>query len=205
MLHSNTKAISVATVAFLVLMGIVLLAYQYSRPRGGTIVLPGGVTYLGPSPSQKDAVWVEKKGRVYPYAFRVPEALVLTTFPDDPYDSYAVTGDGIDPQSNVLVVIEDLSREERKKPYIQKSKQAYIEEFWAKQYNLTGVQTIKRFTNTQGLVGYRVKFATGSGPSPYDDVFFEVPGKPNLLIHLSHEILDPTLFDRIVDTVSWNK
>ena len=44
------KILPVVGVVFIFLAGIVLLAYEYSRPRTGSIVLPNGVTYLGPSP-----------------------------------------------------------------------------------------------------------------------------------------------------------
>lgn len=203
-------------IVFLVLIGIVLLAYQYSRPRGGAIVLPGGVTYLGQSPAttpipvaatlftaDASVPRSAKNGAKYPYIFSVPETLTLTPFLTEEFDAYAITWNNMAPEANVLIGIEDLSRDDKRAPYVNKTKKDYIESYWAKQYNLTGIKTIAPFTNTKGLKGYKVKFQTAGGLSPFDDVFFEVPGRPNLVIHLSNAILDPTVFERIVESVEW--
>ncbi|MEK7141299.1 MAG: hypothetical protein AAB800_02000, partial [Patescibacteria group bacterium] len=195
-----------------------------------TVVLPGGITYLGPSPtesqkskveSQKsaqdnkattdpmrftagpDVVWTSVKSIKYGYTFSVPETLTLEPFLTDEFDAYAITWNNVPKEANVLIGVENLSSDEKKAVFVQKSKKDYIEIFWSKQYNLTGVKSIEPFTNTKGLKGYKVKFQTKDGVSPFDDVFLEVPTKPNLLIHLSHAILDPSVFEKIVDSVSW--
>lgn len=220
-----TKSLPVIGGVFLVLVAIVFLAYQYSKPRPGAVVLPGGITYLGPSPTiaisdkQKaisvaeterlrftagsDAVWTTVKSTKYGYTFAVPETLTLEPFLTDEFDAYAITWNNVSKEANVLIGVEDLSRDEKRAPFVQKSKKDYIESFWSKQYNLTGVKTFEPFTNSMGLKGYKVKFQTTDGVSPFDDVFFEVPKKPNLVIHLSNAILDPTVFDRIIKSVTW--
>ncbi|MBI4066296.1 hypothetical protein HY411_01125, partial [Candidatus Gottesmanbacteria bacterium] len=47
-----TRVLPMVGIVFTILTGIVIVGYLYSRPRGGTIVLPGGITYLGPSPTK---------------------------------------------------------------------------------------------------------------------------------------------------------
>lgn len=216
------RAGSIAGAAFLILLGVVFLAYLYSRPRGGAIVLPGGVTYLGPSPTAKaqssnvktqneqqrftaetDEVWTTVKSTKYGYTFSVPETLTIEPFLTEEFDAYAINWNNVAPEANVLIGIENLSNDEKKAVFVQKSKKEYIESYWAKQYNLTGIKTLELFTNTKGLKGYKVKFQTADGVSPFDDVFFEVPKRPNLVIHLSNAILDPAVFEKIVESVEW--
>lgn len=216
-------------IAFLVLTGIVFLAYQYSRPRPGGVVLPGGITYLGPSPTVKETInkkqetdgkialadpmrftadasvsWTTIKSAKYAYTFSIPETLTLTPFLTEEFDAYAITWNNVAKEANVLIGVENLASDEKKAMYVQKSKKEYIESFWSKQYNLTGIKTMEPFTNGKGLNGYKVKFQTTGGISPFDDVFFEVPKMPNLVVHLSNAILDPTVFDKIVESVTWS-
>ncbi|MDP1722136.1 MAG: hypothetical protein Q8L37_02910 [Candidatus Gottesmanbacteria bacterium] len=237
-----SKTLPVIGGAFLILVAIVFLAYQYSKPRPGTVVLPGGITYLGPSPtesqksppkadqplagkveSQKSAQenvaeaersrfttdasvpWTTVKSTKYGYTFSVPETLTLEPFLTDEFDAYAITWNNVSKEANVLVGVENLSNDDKRAPYVKKTKKEYIESFWSKQYNLTGVKQITSFTNKKGLKGYKVKFQTAGGVSPFDDVFLEVPAKPNLLIHLSNAIIEGKLFDKIVDSVAWGQ
>ncbi len=224
-----TKTLPVIGGAFLVLISIVFLAYQYSKPRPGAVVLPGGITYLGQSPGGQETInnkqetngkivvadslrftadasvpWTAIKSTKYAYTFSVPKTLTLEPFLTDEFDAYAITWNNVSKEANVLIGVENLSNDEKKAPYVQKTKKEYIESFWSKQYNLTGVKQITSFTNAKGLKGYKVKFQTTDGVSPYDDVFLEVPAKPNLVIHLSNAILDPTVFEKIVESVGWN-
>ncbi|MBI5620867.1 hypothetical protein HY949_03750 [Candidatus Gottesmanbacteria bacterium] len=237
-----TKSLPVIGGAFLVLVSVVFLAYQYSKPRNGTVVLPGGITYLGPSPTVQIAdgkeqitnnkqqttdnrnktqsgdltntdparftatasvPWTTVKSRKYGYTFSIPETLTLEPFLTDEFDAYAITWNNVAKEANVLIGVEDLSKDEKRAPYVKKTKKEYIESFWSKQYNLTGVKTLVPFTNGKGLKGYKVKFKTKDGVSPYDDVFLEVLGRPNLVIHLSNAILDPLVFEKIVESVGW--
>lgn len=181
-----------------ILVLVIFIAHNFTKIREGQIVLPAGGTYLGPSPTP--AAWKEMKGTIYPFTLSVPETLSLTTFPEDPYDIYALAEN---PSSNVLIGVEDLNKVESRKPFVKKSKKEYVETFWWKQFNLAGVEKIEDFTNEKGLQGYKVKFKTSSGLSPYDDVFFEVPDKPNLIIHLSNMTLSTDVFEKIVESVGW--
>lgn len=204
---------------FLVLLGIVLLAYQYSRPRTGAIVLPGGVTYLGPSPKvqetinnkQKasgkipipaDAAWATQTGKKYPYTFLYPSTLSLGVFPNDPFDAVTIFWGDTNSQENLLFRVENLKEMKGKEAYIKKPKKDYVLDWW-KDYTWKGVADIAEFKNSKGLAGYRAKYLDASGSSPFDHVFFEIPNRPDLVIWLSGKMLEQGVFDRVVDSVDW--
>lgn len=210
------KNVAVVGTAFLILISIVTLAYLYSRPRGGAIVLPGGVTYLGPSPkesqeskvkSQKstqkktsvpeDSAWATQTGKKYPYSFLYPSSLSLGVFPDDPFDAVTVFWEDTNPQENLLLRVETVHD-------IKQSKKDYALDWW-KDYTWRGVADVVEFTNSRGLKGYRAKYLNDSGTTPYDHVFFEVPRRPELVIWMSGKMLEQDVFDRIVDSVTWSR
>lgn len=218
----NIKQVgSMASIAFLVLTGIVLLSYQYSRPRGGTIVLPGGVTYLGPMKSAKetrdkgqetgkggkvpvpaDAGWTTREGKKYPYSFLYPTSLSLGFFPNDPFDAVTIFWGDTNPQENLLIRVENFKEMKGKEGYITKPKKDYVLSWW-KDYAWKGVADIAEFTNSKGLKGYRAKYLDTTGSSPFDHIFFEVPNRPELVIWLSGKMLEAGVFDKIVDSVEW--
>ncbi len=199
------QAGSIAGFTFLVLTGIVLLAYQYSQPRGGSIVLPGGITYLGPSPTlpptpgkisvPADTKWQTQSGKKYPYSFLYPTSLSLGFFSGDPFDAVTIFWGDTNPQENLLLRVETL-----KNP--KKSKKDYVLDWW-KDYAWKGVSDIAEFKNSKGLTGYRAKYLDASGSSPFDHIFFEVPNRPELLIWMSGKMLEQGVFDKIVDSVEW--
>lgn len=213
---------------------IALIVLQHNLSFKGTIVLPAGGTYLGPSdttapvptapPAQptaagnnnqtaapaaekftvpKNATWVSVSGRIYPYSFQAPKALSLVTLPNDKFDIYAISWNNVPPDQNVLIGVDDLNRSDNLKQYINVSKRGYVENWW-KQFGLTGVSSITEFTNSNNLKGYRAKYTTASGLSPNDDVFFETPN-PAYVIHLASGVLDTSVFNLIIDSVSWKK
>ena len=207
----------------LVLAVAVYAAYSYARSREGGIVLPGGTTYLGASPTPQGqqpagdlapttpplrftadttVPYKEYFGTAYPFSFSYPETLSLVTFPDNPpMDTIAIAW-GKPPQQNILLNIEILS--ERDKTYIDKSKQEFVENWWKFFTGLKGVAQVTPFTNVNGMKGYKAQYINWANESPNVDVFFEVPGRSDIMIHLANGILDQTIFDRIVDSLKWN-
>ena len=197
-MSSYKKVIAIAVAITVVGIILVLVHYQQISGRQGTIIIPAGNTYLGPTPTQApdSGQWQTVKGHIYPYTMSVPGSIALTTFPNDPYDMYAISGRN--PESNVLIGIDT-------KADPSETKSAYIQS-WRKQFSiLTGVKSIDPFTNSKGLKGYKVKFLNAGGEAPGLDIFFEVPDKPQYVIHLSSGTLDPAVFDKIVDSVGWEK
>jgi hypothetical protein len=203
-MSSYKKAITVAVVVTVIGILLVLAHYQQISGRQGTIVIPAGNTYLGPSPTTQAPAseqWHTVKGHIYPYTMSVPTTIALTTFPNDPYDMYALMGS--DPSSNVLIGVDDLSKNTARSQFTNQPKTAYINA-WYKQFSiLTGVKSIDPFTDSNGLKGYKVKFLTASGESPSLDIFFEIADKPQYVIHLSNGPLDPAVFATIVDSIGW--
>jgi hypothetical protein len=219
--YKNTGMIAVG----ISLVILTLIVLQHNLSFKGTIVLPAGGTYLGPTetaaPAQPtaapvqqqattqgkftvpaNATWVAVYGNKYPYVFRAPKTLNLVTLPGE-FDIYAISINNQPPDQNVLIGVDNLNRNDNLKQYVKGSKRAYVENWW-KQFGLKGVSSISEFTNSNNLKGYRVKYLTATGVSPYDDIFFEVPD-PQYVIHMSTSVLDPSLFNLIIDTVAWKK
>lgn len=208
-MSSYKKAAAVAVVITIIGIVLVIIHYRQISGRQGTIIIPAGNTYLGPpntaTPSTDNAPWHTVKGHIYPYTMSVPETVTLTTFPNDPYDMYAISGKNITPESNVLIGIDDLSKNTTRSQFINQPKTAYINQWWKQFSILTGVKSIDPFTDSKGLKGYKVKFLNAGGETPTLDIFFEVPDKPQYVIHLSNGPLDPAVFANIVDSVGWEK
>ncbi len=150
-----------------------------------------------------DTKWYTVKGKIYPYEFSVPSSLPLVIFPGDQTDSIAISWGNIPPQENVLLNIELINKRDPK--YLNLFKSDYVQNWYKFFSGLKGVKNVEPFTNKNGLKGYKATYINLAGDSPNLDVFFEVPDKPDIMIHLANGILDPALFDRIVDSVSWNK
>ena len=206
-----------AMVISAVLFAGAFMAFKSSQSQPGTIVLPGGITYLGPTPTTKppaplvidgkipvpaDATWTERNGALFPYSFSYPETLSLGVFPDDPFDAVTVFYPGTDSNANIFFRVDTLTKL-NKKQFIGKPSE-YANTWW-KEYAWKGVTSVTAFTNSRGLSGYRAKYKNEQGVTPYDHVFFEVPGSPDLIIWLSGRIFTPETFDRLVDSVSWKK
>jgi hypothetical protein len=177
-------------------------------------VLPGGISYLGPSttpapkatatgkiPVPDSATWATWKGQRYSYSFSYPSSLSLGFFPNDPFDAVTIFWNNTNPQENLLVRVENLSADPNNKQYVNKSKRIYVENWW-KQYAFTGVVSVEEFTTKEGLKAYRAGFKDQTGNVPYEQVFLEVPNKPELVIWMSQKLLEKSTFDRIVDSLS---
>lgn len=202
--------------ALVILIVITVGAYAYAKKRTGTTILPGGSTYLGPtvSPAPQvvssvisvpiDAPAQIWKGQKYPYSFSYPTGLSLGFFPGDPFDAVTVFWGNTNPSENIFIRVEDLNVIAEGKNFISKSKKEYANMWW-KQYNWKGVSEIIEFTNTKGLKGYRAKYVDTAGQTPFDNVFFEVPGRRDLVVWIGGAKLDKPLFDRIVDTFGWGE
>lgn len=208
-----------AILAILILAAAVYAAYLYSQSRSGAIVLPGGVTYTGPTsqaaekkvsplPERKrftakpDVPWIKFSGQYHPYSFSYPETLTLVFFPDDdPLDTVAISWGDIPPQLNILLNLEFI--DQRDPSYIDQPKIEYVRN-WHKHFSgFSGVAKIEPFTNTSGLTGYKAIYINTADQTPNVDVFFEVTNEPNMMIHMANGILDPAIFDRMIDGLEW--
>ncbi len=202
------KTLVIAGIAFLILVLGTYLSYRHTKSRTPQIVLPGGVSYLGPTttstpqtaPTGKitvpdDTAWATWKGQRYPYAFSYPSSLSLGFFPNDPFDAVTIFWGSTNPSENLLL------RVEKRTPQ-QKNTRQYVENWW-KQYAFTGLSTIEEFTTKEGLKGFRVGYKNSAGITPYEHVFLELPRKPELIIWMSQKLLEKPIFDRIVESLTW--
>lgn len=220
--ESEIQKILPAVFVSLFLIIIIGVAVTHAKSTKGTIVLPGGITYLGPTPTPTPsntakfstildgqipiadtAEWTEYTGKTLPYVFMYPNTISLGVFPNDPYDSVTVFYNGTEAQGNLFFRVEDLNLLQ-KSAFITKPKVEYVKQWW-KDYSWTGVSSVTPFTNAHGLVGYRAKYIDSNGQTPYDHVFFEIADRKHLMIWISGKLFPQKIFDRIVDSVNWKK
>lgn len=212
----NFTKLAIATIAAVVILGgAVFATYRYSQKQMGNIVLPGGVTYLGASPTTpvqpstaplrftaaSTVSWNIQTGNIYPHSFSYPSTLPLVFFPGDASDSVAIAWGNIPPQLNILLNMEFIDK--RDEEYIGKPKIEFVRNWYKYFSGLKGVARVEPFTNTNGLKGYKASYINYADTSPNTDVFFEVPGSDSILIHMANGILDPVIFDRIIDSLKW--
>lgn len=219
----ETTRFDIAKFAIVIIVIVILLvvalfiAYKYSQKSSGNIILPGGVTYTGPTLTQtpgnmpiptpvrftapSDGEWDLFGGTIYSYKFSYPKTLPLVVFPGDLSDSVAINWGGIPPQQNVLLNIELIAKRDPK--FVKKPKIEYVRNWYTFFDGLKGVAKVEPFTNINGLKGYRASYVNVQNQSPNTDVFFEIPGQSGVMIHMANGILDPEIFDRIVDSLKW--
>lgn len=210
---NEKKILLVALSIFLILSAASYASYRYAKERTGAVVLPGGITYLGPSPSPSSVsaannsstitvpvgtAWSVYQGKIFPYSFSYPNNLALGVFPNDPFDSVTIFWGNTNPQSNLLLRVENLNKISGAAKYVNEPKINYVQNWW-RGYSFSGMGKITQFTNSQGLAGFRARFEGAT----FDDIFFEVPNRPELILWMSGKLLDQVTFDRIVESVAW--
>lgn len=211
-MNSYTKVIIAAVSIAIVLTALVFSSWSAAVKQNGTIVIPAGNTYLGPNAPKKevqqptsmftiksDTQWHTIQSTKYPYSFSVPTTLpLIQPEGDNPYDLWEISWGGYDPTSTVLI-----SLDYKADPKVQKAD--YVRNWWQQFSGLKAAASIEPFTNSKGLKGFKARYVNEAGETPNLDVFFEVPGHTNYVIHLANGILDPPIFDKIVDSVSWGQ
>lgn len=202
------------TLSTIVLALIVYGSYLYSQRFSSKVILPNGQTYTGQEVTSAqpvvastftagpEVIWKDTKGQVYPYVLNYPETLNVAIFPNDPTDSIAVAWGNIPPQNNILLNVETISS--RNPEYLGKTEE-YVRNWWRFFNGLKGVESVVKFNNASGLVGYKAKFINSADQTPNTDVFFEIPNDNTRVIHLANGILDPQIFDRMVDSLRYEK
>ena len=87
--------------------------------------------------------------------------------------------------------------------YVGKPKD-YVQNWWKFFSGLAGVKSVDRFVNANGVVGYKAAYLTARNEVPNTNIFFEVPQDKTIMIHLANGVLDPEIFNRIVDSFKYN-
>lgn len=217
--QTDFTKLAIATIAgVLILGGAIYGAYRYSQKQAGNVTLPGGVTYLGPSPNptagtqqpptaplrftaDASTPWKDFTGKYYPFSFSYPSTLPLVVFIGDTNDTVAISWGNIPPQQNILLNLEFLDKKDPK--YLSQPKVEYVKDWYKFFSGLKGVEKIEPFTTASGLRGYKASYINYSNSTPNTDVFFDIPGRSNLMIHMANGIIDPTIFNRMLDSVKW--
>jgi hypothetical protein len=210
----NTTKLIIAGVGGVIILGIAIFAaYRYSQKQAGGIALPGGTTYLGPSPTvQPTAVplkftadatttWNVQTGKTYPFSFSYPSTLPIVVFTNDPTDSIGIVWGNTPPQMNILANVEFI--QDRDPKLVKQQKLEYVRNWYKFFSGLKGVASVQPFTNTGGMKGYKAQYVNYANTSPNLDVFFEVPNQPEIMIHMANGIIDSALFEKIIDSVKW--
>lgn len=213
--HYDIRSLVPAVLIGIILLLLVFVAFLSAKDRTGTIVLPGGITYLGPTttpeptraPSRTGLLsippgvtWNSYQGKLFPYHFSYPANLSLGVFPNDPYDAVTVFTSGNDGSGNVFFRVDTLPSM-NKSHYSGKTEQ-YARDWW-KSYSWKGVRSVTSFQNSKGLTGFRATYIDTNGDTPYDHVFFSVPTHPDYVIWVSGRLFDEETFVKIIDSVSW--
>lgn len=215
----DLKKMGLGLIVGSVILAVILYAgYVYSQKNGGRLILPRG-TFTGKNEDKpgfntenpptaplrftagSDVQWMVLKGKTYPYAFSYPQTLSLSVFPNDPSDSVAINWGNINPSFNILLNIEKIT--DRGQEYAGKPEE-YARNWWKAFSGLKGVVAVDKFTNTNGLTGYKAVYLNSLNQSPNVDVFLVMPYDQNLVIHLANGVLDPGIFNRIVDSVKYS-
>lgn len=213
------KLMTTMSIVVIILLTIVIYNFWQLSRNPGYVVLPGGVTYLGPPRqennseqkrndgvfySHENEIWTVYHGSLYPFSFEKPSTLPLAIFANDPTDAIAINWNNINPTENILMHVENITKNNILKQYSTLPKIALIKEHWWKQFtSFTGSKEVTAFINSKGMQGYRTKFLTESGEANGIDVFFEVPKQKNLLVRFGNGVLDPAVFEHIIDTFMW--
>lgn len=211
------KLTFIAGLGIIILIGSIYAAYRYSQSKSGNIMLPNGTTYLGPSPTKvvseqpptaplrftapSDVAWLTYTGKIYPYSFSYPSTLPIVVFPGDGLDSVAIAWGNIPPQQNILLNMEFINS--RDPALVGKPKIEFVKNWYKFFSGLKGLGKFESFTNVNALKGYKASFINYSGATPNIDVFIDIPNDNNLMVHLANGILDPVVFERILDSVKW--
>jgi len=212
-----SKVILVAVGLTALLTLFVIASWRSAAKRTGTVILPGGITYLGPAtpspgsatpalvngkiPVSSDTKWALHEGKLFPFSFSYPASLSLGVFPDDPFDSVTIFYPGTDSQTNLFFRVENLSSQANQK-YLGNVSE-FVRNWWRSYTLWKGVEAVTQFTNAHGLTGYRTRYLDSENKVPFEHVFFEVPNRPDLLIWISGARFPQSVFDKLVDSVDW--
>jgi hypothetical protein len=208
-------AVVISGIAAIVLFGLVFMAYKYANRVPGSILLPGGTTYLGPTetpkPRNPNLFYAEEstplkewKGTIYPYTIQYPETMSPGLFPNDPYDSVTIFWKDSDPNQNIFLRVENLEKDKNAKQFIGKPLRDYAE-YWGKQYVWTTIKNYSEFTTDKGFKSNWVLFSDANGNESGDNYFMMVPNHPEIIIWMSSKIIEQKTFDRLVDTLEWKE
>jgi hypothetical protein len=212
--EKKSKTRAVTTLVIIAVVGSAFVVFQINRK--GAVQQEPTSTYLGPSNEQKTPTaplrftispttpWREYQGKIFPYVFSYPETLSLVVFTNDPTDSVAVSWGNIPPQLNVMLQIDDVAKNPTMRQYLGNPRE-YVNNWWRQYSGLQDISSVTEFTNAKRLRGYRAKFVNYAGVAQNDNVFFAIPNRQDLMVMFANGVLDPSVFDRVLDSFDWKQ
>lgn len=207
-----------------ILFLLILVSYEYGKPRKGEVILPGGITYLGertaPTPAstqtqiQKpllqlsaapNAIWKTFAGKEHPFRFSYPESITVTLYPNAATETVVIRVGAQNPTEYLFLVVLDMTRPGFAS-WKGKPLKDVVENFPSITVGMKSVSNVTPITTINGLSGYRATLTEISGTQT-ENIFFEVPSRSDRIIRLVNvqAILAPELFARMADSLGWGK
>lgn len=196
-----------AILGLIVIAGIVYAGFSYSQ-KTKLQTTPAGDTGSQATENKSEVFvftadpavpWIVFSQPEYAYTFSFPQTLPLYKFTDPPF-SIGIKWNNVDPKYNMLVDQESIQVRDQQSVG---NMEQFVNNWWKSFSGLTGIKSVTRFTNTNGLTGYRAIYINKAGETPNVDVFFADPNNPDRVVHFANGILEPTIFDRIIDSLKF--
>lgn len=149
-----------------------------------------------PFTAAPNETWVTYTDPDYGFSISLPESLDVIPYGKDLGVAYKELAPFA--SSNLLYII-DLA-DIRSGEFVTMGLVEYANNYWQQYSGLTGIQSAESFTNVNGLRGMRAVYINSQGETPSTEVFFEFPDRPGNFVHLASGVLEPSVFDRIVDS-----
>ncbi len=220
--HKQTETILLAGLVTIILVLLSLVLFEFSKPRVGQVILPGGVTYLGdrttPTPASQqtqpskpllqltaaaNAIWKTYTGKQNPFRFSYPESITVAPYPNAANETVVIRVGTQNPTEYLFLVVIDMTKP-GVEPWKGKPLDEFIKNYASVTVGVSSVSDIQPVTTINGLSGYRAIMKEVSGAQT-DNIFFSIPKRPDRVLRLvnASAILAPDLFTRIADSVGW--
>lgn len=191
----NLVAVNVVIlVVFLLVIGGVY--YFVSNKNKGQQVFPAGINYLSPKGEEakkpvllydfaklaESSDWVTYRGKLFPYSFQHPKALVPLSFPNDKSDAVTFKVNELPPEQSLLLTVETISLRDQN---LVGKQEDFIKGYWKYFSGLKGLKKIEPITNEKGMKGFKANYIVKSNNAVTSDYyFFVVEGNDDTLIHI---------------------
>ena len=200
----------------LVVTGIYLWVTKKNK---GQVVFPAGVNYLSPQGNEaqkptllydfgklaESADWVTYKGKIYPYSFQYPKALVPLTFPNDPSDAVTFKVNEMPAEQSLMLLTEKISGRDQN---LVGKPEEFVKTYWKYFSGLQGLKNMSKVTNEKGLTGYKASYVLKGGKGTTSEYyFFTLEGDADTLLHVGDifPAEGKTVFNRILNSIEYKK
>lgn len=212
----SNKALAGLSVGILVIF-LLLIAFMYfwvKKGKGG-IIFPAGINYTGaettppPAPPRPkydlariatltSLVTFESSRKQY--KFDHPGELIPLIFPGDPNDSMTFDVVDLPVQFNLMALVETISVYE---PKLTGDFDEFVKKYYTFFPGLKGAGKLESYTSPKGLRGFKTTFVNQADQNTNENYFFQVPGKPDKILHLVNIFPSEgkAIFDKILSSI----